>query len=182
MCAAPPPPTDAESAFIGSCVELVPEMYDEIIWKRVASTLLSPVAVFSHLENPDFTKIIATIDTSAARLLAWLYEFKSNERINAHIEHHGVTFREELISASGHSKYTSKYSVTPVGADDRIHSNWLAWSRLPRGDLVLAFGELPASSNGITSESAALAEFKATIQNQCVASQATSASSKGFYR
>jgi hypothetical protein len=83
-------------------------------------------------------KAIATIDTSADRVFAFLWFLMSNERNLEHLSWAGDLLKMELDVPNSRSKFQIAALKLPGGISNRIYANWWAWRKEEDGTFIAA--------------------------------------------
>ena len=165
-----PPLTPPESSALATPV-------GDSDWRRIRNTIQEPVDYFQRLSESDtataWGKATAVVDSSAAEVFSYLWNYCSYERVIDHDIYEKGRLRHEITLAP-HSKLMLAAKVFPGHFEDRVFTAYMVWHLSSSGEIVIAFGA-PTNPSDI-------AAANAIIGASPRASKAVRAATRGLWR
>jgi hypothetical protein len=171
------PPTAAhENELLLNCLTID----DSQDFGRIPNTIRDSVSYFQKSVGGSSAlgKSVARIDASAPRVVSYLTNSMSYERIFEHVKKNGNLMRKEIVIPSSHSKIMMTVQKFPGAIDNRLFSIVWTWRREPDGSFTIAFADTKEGDAFGTPKT----EADDILRTEKDAVAAVLASTKGFWR
>ena len=150
-----------------------------VIWRRIPNTVRESVSYFKKAEGDTsvWGKAVATVDTSAARALAYRWCVASYENVESNVKIHGPdALRKVIYEDDSHTMlYVNLVRLGGVLAS-RVLATSFSWREEDDGSFLVAWAPVAEHSS-----SERVAQVDEIIRSDAAAAQATRATTRGFW-
>jgi len=155
-------------------------LVQSVVWKRIPNTVRESVSYFKRADGDAsaWGKAVATVDTSAARALAYNWCGASYEHVEGYIKQQGAgALRKVIYEDDSHTMLYVNFIRLGGVLASRIFATTFSWREEDDGSFFVAWAPVEEHSSPER-----VAQADELIRSDAAAAQATRATTRGFFR